>query len=106
KHPLARHVAAGLAHDHEERALVPLGMLHADHRGFGHRRVGHGESLDVDGADPFAAGLDHVFRAVGDLHEAVGVDGGDVAGGEPAILHGIAAGVSEVAVDDPGAAHL
>jgi hypothetical protein len=59
-----------------------------DAGGHGHGRVRHRDVLQVDGADPLAAGLDHVLAAVGDLHEAVGVDGGDVAGGEPAVTSG------------------
>jgi hypothetical protein len=33
--------------------------------------VAGGDVLDLDGADPLAAGLDDVLGAVGDLHEAV-----------------------------------
>ena len=44
------------------------------------------EILEIDGRNPFAARLDHVLGAVGDLHVAVVVDGGDVAGVEPAVL--------------------
>ena len=36
-------------------------------------------------ADPLAAGLDDVLRAVGDAHVALGVDRHDVAGLEPAV---------------------
>src|SRR5665811_1928082 len=51
----------------------------------GHPAVADGDVFQLDGADPFAAGLDHVLGAVGDLHVAIGVDGGDVAGREPAL---------------------
>src|SRR3954467_1844557 len=34
-----RHFLSGLLHHHEDRALVPLGMLHSDHRRLGHRRM-------------------------------------------------------------------
>ncbi len=83
-------------------------MRHADAGGHGHGRMGHGDVLDVDGADPLAAGLDHVLAAVGDLHEAVRVDGGHVTRGEPAAALRILdqrALALEVAVHDPGAAH-
>ena len=65
----------------------------------------HRDVLEVDRADPFAAGLDHVLAAVGDLHVAVGVDRGDVAGREPAVDQRVAAFALEVARDDPRAAH-
>src|SRR4029077_18294258 len=42
--------------------------------------------LELDGRDPFAAGLDHVLGPVDDLDVAVGVDPGDVARAEPAVL--------------------
>src|SRR5205814_7359570 len=46
-----------------------------------------------------------VLLAVGDVEVAVGVDAADVAGVEPAVLHGLGggAGVLEVAAEDPGA---
>src|SRR5262249_24526441 len=60
-----------------------------------------------DRADPFAARLDHVLRAIGDLHRAVGVDGRDIASREPAVLgERVAALALEVALHHPGAAHL
>ena len=54
-----------------------------------------------DRTDPLAAGLDHVLRAVGDLHVAVGIDGGDVAGGKPAVRSSASPGVPPIV----GAAH-
>src|SRR5690606_19017175 len=54
-----------------------------------------------------AAGLDHILGAVGDLHRAAGVDDGDVAGVEPAFgVDAIALVVLEIALDNPGPAHL
>src|SRR5688500_9926832 len=100
-----RHLLTGALHRHHDRALVPFRVLHADHRGLGDRRVLDGDVLQVDGADPFAARLDHVLGAVGDLHVAVGVDGGDVAGREPALAQHLAALALEVAAGDPRAAH-
>src|SRR5687767_7956801 len=100
-----RHLLAGALHRHHDRALVPFRVLHADHRGLGDRRVLDGDVLQVDGADPFAARLDHVLGAVGDLHVAVGVDGGHVAGREPALAQHLAAFALEVAAGDPRPAH-
>jgi hypothetical protein len=68
----ASSVAAGLAHHHQQRPFLPLRVRHADHRRLQHRRVAHGEVLQFDRADPFAAGLDHVLAAVGQLDVAVG----------------------------------
>src|ERR1039458_7194386 len=51
----------------------------------GHKRMGYRQALQLDGGNPFAAGLDHIFGAVGDLHVAVAIHGGDVAGIEPAV---------------------
>ena len=61
-------------------------MRDADHRRLGHLGMADGEVLQVDRGNPFAARLDHVLGAVGDLHVAVRVDGGDVAGVEEALL--------------------
>src|SRR5687767_1128799 len=101
-----RNILARLLHRDHDRPLVPLGMVHADHRGLGDRRVLDRDVLQVDGADPLAAGLDHVLRAVGDLDVAVGIDGAHVAGRKPAVLQWIAALALEVTLDHPGPAHL
>src|SRR5918992_1606250 len=92
-----RDVLAGLLHRDHDRALVPFRVADADDRGLGDRRVGDGNVLQIDRADPLAARLDHVLRAVGDLDVAVGVDGADIPGGEPAIAQRIAALALEVA---------
>ena len=82
-------------------------MSDADDCGFQDVRVADGEIFDVDGRDPLAARLDDVLGAVGDLHEAVGIDGGDVAGVEEAVLvEDLAAFVAEIALDDGEALHL
>src|SRR5947207_9169182 len=106
-----RHFLAGLLHRDDDRPLVPLRLLDADHRRLGDGRVRHRDALEVDRADPLAARLDHVLRAVGDLHDAVRVDGRHVAGRKPlravlVRLQRIAALALELAVDDPGPAHL
>ena len=77
-------------HHQQQRPLVPFRVR--ARRSTAASATSGCETRDVlqrDRADPFAAGLDHVLRAVGDLHEAVGIDGRDVAGGEPAV--GVAA---------------
>jgi hypothetical protein len=66
-------------------------VRHADAGRLQHGRMRHRDVFQVDRTDPLAAGLDHVLAAVGDLHEAVGVDGGHVAGREPAVLQHVAA---------------
>ncbi|KAF5289622.1 hypothetical protein FQR65_LT20784 [Abscondita terminalis] len=105
-HGFARHGLPGARHHQQQRALLPLGVGHADDGGLGHGRVAHGGVLHVDGGDPFAARLDHVLGAVHELQEAVRIDGGHVARGEEAFrVHGRAALALEVAVGDPGAAH-
>ncbi len=74
-----------------------------------HRRLGvaHGDVLDVDRADPLAARLDHVLGPVGDLHEAVVVDGGHVAGVEEAlVVEDLAARAPEVLGGDDRARDL
>ena len=92
-------------HDDQQRALVPFRMGDADHRGLGDVGMADGEVLDVDRGNPFAAGLDDVLGAVGDLHVAVGIDGGDVAGVEIAVLvEDLAALALEIGLRDRGAA--
>ncbi len=70
----------------------------------------HGNVFHVDRADPLTTGLDHVFAAVGDLHEAFGVYGGNVTSRKPAPTIGVAAQrvaafVLEVAGNHPRPAH-
>src|SRR5204862_5403917 len=43
-----RHLLPGLLHRHDDRALVPLRMLHADDGGLGDRRMRHRDVLEVD----------------------------------------------------------
>src|SRR5450830_1890988 len=104
EHLLLAQFLAGLEHDEHQRAVVPARVLHADHRSHGHGGVGHGRVFEVDRADPFTARLDHVLGAIADLHHALGVDGGDVTSGEPAVHQGRALGLV-VALHDPLAAH-
>jgi hypothetical protein len=76
---------AGFEHHHHQGAFVPLGVEGRNGGSFVHRRVAHEGVFQLDRADPLAARLDHVLGAVGDVHVAVGVNGGHIAGGEPAI---------------------
>ena len=94
-------VGTGLAHDEQQRALVPLGVVNPDRRRLCDTRAANRRILEFDRADPFAARFDDVLGAIGDLHRAVGMENGDVAGVEPAVgVGGILFGL-EVALDDP-----
>ena len=75
-----------------------------------HRRVRHGHVFQINRADPFTARLDHIFTAIRNLHEALSVDLGHVAGGKPflAILvcgKRLCTFTAEVTVDHPMPAH-
>ena len=97
----------GLRNDHGERPLLPLGMLHRDHRGFQNLRMAHDGVLQIDARDPFAAALDHVLGAIDQLHVAFRIDGGHVAGAEPAIHESRSrARIVVVTAGDPRPAHL
>src|SRR6266403_347471 len=61
-------------------------MRNADYGGFFYGRMTHQGVFEVDGTDPFAAGLHQILGAVDDFDEAFVVHGGDVAGLEPAVL--------------------
>ena len=78
----------------------------ADDGGHRHCRVPEREILQVDGADPFAAGFDDVLRAVDDPHVTVGVERGDIAGGKPAAGAQNFRAVAKIRAADPVAAHL
>ena len=86
EHVLLVAVSPGFEHDDQQRPLVPFGMAHADHRGFGDLGMADRDILHLDRGNPFAARLDDVLGAVGDLHIAVAVDGGDIAGVETAFV--------------------
>ena len=65
------------------------------------------EIFQFDGRYPLAAGLDDVLGAIGDLHVAVRVDVGDVAGIEPAILvELLLAGSAVIGARDRRSPHL
>ena len=83
-------------------------MRNGNHRGLGDIVMSDCGIFQIDRAYPFAAGLDDVFAAVGDLHVAVRVDRRDIACMEPTVLldRGAARlGIIEIAADDPRAAH-
>src|SRR5712691_4355200 len=67
----------------------------------------HDRVLELDGRDPFPAGLDDVLRAVDDLDVALRCDLRNVAGAEPTVLRQLV-GVSAVVVatSDPRSSHL
>ena len=62
--------------------------------------------LEIDGADPLAPRLDDVLGAIDNLHEALGVERGDVAGGKPVVgIEDVSALSPEVAGGDPRPPH-
>src|SRR5712692_549266 len=75
-----------LQNDSGKGALLPLRMRDADHAGFLDGGVTHQCVFEIDGADPFAAGLHQVFGAINNLDVTVFVHGGDIAGAEPAVF--------------------
>ena len=105
EHLLTRQPGTGTALDDEQRPLVPARVLDPDHRRFGDRGVADGDVLERDRADPFAAALDHILRAIGDLQVTVGIDGRDIAGGKPAVAQRRSAFGPVIAGRDPPAAH-
>ncbi|MNP46977.1 hypothetical protein D3C76_1410120 [compost metagenome] len=79
-------------------------MGNTNHRSFRNRRVTNDGVFQIDRGDPFTAGLDDILGAVRDLHVAVRVDGGDVAGIEPTVaVEDWAAFTAKVATGDPRA---
>ena len=90
------------------KATSPLLVLQTDDGGFGHGGVGHDLVLELDRGDPFATGLHDVLRAVDDAQVGVLVDGGDIAGPEPAVSRERLRRTRVVVVlaGDPRTAHL
>src|SRR5260370_7584895 len=64
--------------------------------------------FEIDGADPFAAGLHEILGAVDDFNEAFIVHGGDVASFEPTVFGPAVRLVGRIVVpgSDPRAAYL
>ena len=78
----------------------------ADDGGLDDVGMRHDLVLELDRRDPLAARLDDVLGAVGDLDEALRVDGADVAGAEPAVVKFVRRSIPVVGTGDPRAAHL
>src|SRR5262249_4951007 len=72
--------------DEEQRPFAPFRVLHADHRRFRDLGMADGEVLEIDRGNPLAARFDDVLGAVGNLHIAIAVDGGNVTGIEETLL--------------------
>ena len=88
-----------LAHFEERtRHLAPLRVRRRHHRGDQHGRVAVQDFLDLDAGDVLAAGDDDVLAAVLDLHVAVRVHHGQVAGVEPAAAEGLGRGLGVLQV--------
>src|SRR4051812_49387444 len=82
-------------------------MRHADDGRFGDGGMTDGDVLDLDGRDPFAAGLDDILGAVGDGHVTVSVNGRDIASVEPSLrIEGIRSLVAKMTARDRRPAHL
>ena len=92
-------------HDRREWTLAPPLVRHADDARLEHRRVRHQRVLQLDRADPLAAGLDDVLGPVGQGQVAVRGEHADVAGAQPAVaeLLRVGLGVAEVGLGDPRA---
>ena len=71
--------------DAGQRALLPFGMEDGDHGRFHHLGMRHDGVFQIDAGDPFAAALHQVLGAIHDLDVAFRIDGGDIAGAEPAV---------------------
>src|SRR5690606_35620144 len=78
--------AACPAHGDEQGPLAPFRRGTADHRCLGGLGVTNGDVLEFDRRDPFTARLDDILGAGGNVHEAVLVDGRDVARLEPPLV--------------------
>src|SRR6202048_2956581 len=83
-------------------------MRDAYYGGFFYSGMTHQGVFEVDGADPFAAGLHKILGAVDNFDEAFVVQRGYVAGFEPAVVGPAVGLVGRIVVagGDPGAAHL
>src|SRR5687767_14206284 len=74
----------GLRNDHGHGAFAPALVLETDDSHFAHGIMSRDEFLDLQGRYPFAAALDHVLDAVGDLKVVLAVNVADIAGMEVA----------------------
>src|SRR3546814_12251485 len=87
--------------DDQQRPFVPLRMRQADRRGDPDARAAGGDVFQIDGADPFAAGLDDVFLAVGEAQTPVFVERFDVTGIAPAVTAGGRSGTLGLELPSP-----
>jgi hypothetical protein len=83
-------------------------MRHRDHGGFRDRGMADEGVFHVDGADPLAAGLDQILRAIGDFQITLAVDGRNVARVVPPVFRPSIAflGLPVEATRHPSAAHV
>ena len=86
--------------------LAPSGVGQTEDGGFEDGGVRVEDVLDLGGEDLLAAGDDHVLLAIDDVEVALGVEGREVAGAEPAVDEGLGGlvGTLPVAGRDGGAA--
>src|SRR4029078_5723409 len=83
---VGRDVAALGAYDAEQWSFVPQRVRNADRGRLGDPGEPDSGVFEGDGADPLAAGLDHIPRTGGDLHRAIWMQAGDVARVEPLLI--------------------
>jgi hypothetical protein len=91
----------GFGHHARQRALYPRRMRHRDHGGLEDVGMGHDHVLQVDARDPLAARLDDVLSAIHDLDIALGGNGSNIAGLEPAVREPVGRFEAIVAAGDP-----
>ena len=72
--------------DDRNGPLFPFRMLSGNHRGLSDARITDDRIFQVHRADPFAATLDQILRAVNDAQVAVLIHGDHVARAQPAIF--------------------
>src|SRR5439155_2083303 len=103
---LAR-LLAWLQHDPRADLLAVLRVRHAEHLYRLHLGVAVEKFLDLAWIDVLSAADQHVLRASDDVAVAFGVDGGQVAGVHPAVLHHFARSrfIAPVALHHRIAAH-
>ena len=89
-----------IPNDEQKRPLIPLWMRNADRGCFEDARAADCSILELDRADPFAAGLDHILGAVRDPDRAVGVYGCHVPSVEPLAFFAGVFLLLEIAADD------
>ena len=101
------HRRAVAQHDGRGHLFAQSFVGHAEHRRLGDVVVLVDGRLDLAAVHVLAAAQHHVLGAVDDVHEAVLVDAGDVAGVEPPVTDRVGGGLGpvQVALDHHGTAH-